>query len=107
MGKGFWLKAQTRVTISVKASAPNAVDLGLFESKKSFSEVWRIRSSGAKEIGLGGKKRGEDGRLQTMVRKRVYSFVLRLRYLKLLAEINILIRLSGVKRELDFRKAKA
>jgi hypothetical protein len=41
-----------------------------------------------------------------MMRRRVNSFLLRVRYLKLLAEINILIGLNGVRRELDFRKAK-
>jgi hypothetical protein len=40
-----------------------------------------------------------------MMRRRVNSFLLRVRYLKLLAEINILIGLNGVRRELDFRKA--
>lgn len=41
-----------------------------------------------------------------MIRRRVNSFLLRLRYLKLVAEVNILIGVNGVKRELDFRKAK-
>ena len=77
------------------------------ERRKRFLEVWRISSNEAKEIGLGGKKRFENGGLQAMIRKRVNSFLLKLRYLKLLAEINILIGLNGVKKELDFRKAKA
>jgi hypothetical protein len=83
------------------------VDLAPLERKKRFLEVRGIRSNGAKEIGLGEKKRFENGGLQAMIRKRVNSFFLKLRYLKLLAEINILIGLNGVKRELGFRKAKA
>ena len=83
------------------------VDLAPLERKERFLEVWRIRSSGAKEIAQGGKKQFENGGLQAMVRKRVYSFILRLRYLKLLAEINILIGLRGIKKESDFRKTKA
>jgi hypothetical protein len=83
------------------------VDLAPLERKKRFLEVWRIRSDEAKEIGLGGKKRFENGGLQPMIRKRVNSFLSELRYLKLLAEINILIGLNGVKKGLDFRKAKA
>lgn len=41
-----------------------------------------------------------------MMRKRVNSFLLKLRYLMLLAEINVLISISGVRRDLDFRRAK-
>jgi hypothetical protein len=95
------------VTISAGAFATNVADLGLLEREKKFLDAWRIRSNGAKEIGLGGKKRVEDRRFQAMVRKRVYSFLLRLRYLRLLAEINILFGLKGIKRESDFRKTKA
>jgi len=40
-----------------------------------------------------------------MMRRKIDSFLLRLRYLKLLAEIYILIALIGVRRELNFRKA--
>jgi hypothetical protein len=83
------------------------VDLVPLERRKKFSEVWRVSSNEAKEIGLGRKKRFENGGLQAVTRKRVNSFLLKLRYLKLLVEINILIGLNGVKRELDFRKAKA
>ena len=75
--------------------------------KRRFLEVFGIKFNGAKEIGLGGQERFENGGLQAMIRKRVNSFLLKLRYLKLLAEINILIGLNGVRRELDFRKAKA
>ena len=49
----------------------------------------------------------ENGGPQAMIRKRVNSFLLKLRYLKLLAEINILIGLNGVKREVNFRKPRA
>jgi hypothetical protein len=42
-----------------------------------------------------------------MTQKRVNSFLLKLRYLKLLVEINILIGLNRVKREVNFRKAGA
>jgi len=73
---------------------------------KRFLKVWGIRSNGAKEIGSGGKKPFENGGLPAMVRKGVYSFILRLRYLRLLAEINILIGLKGIKRESAFRKTK-
>jgi len=41
-----------------------------------------------------------------MIRKRVNSFLSRLRYLKLLAEVKVLIGLSGIRRDLDFRGAK-
>jgi hypothetical protein len=41
-----------------------------------------------------------------MMRKRVNHFLLKLRYLMLLAETNILISLSGVRRELNLTKAK-
>jgi hypothetical protein len=41
-----------------------------------------------------------------MRQRKVNSFLLRLRYLKLLAEIKVLIGLSGIRRDLDFRKAK-
>jgi len=41
-----------------------------------------------------------------MIRKRINSFLLRLRYLELLAEIKVLIGLSGIRRDLDFRRAK-
>ena len=41
-----------------------------------------------------------------MMLKRVNSFLLRLQYLKLLAEIKVLIGLSGIRRDLDFRRAK-
>jgi hypothetical protein len=41
-----------------------------------------------------------------MIRKRVNSFLSRLRYSKLLAEIRVLIGLSGIRRDLDFRGAK-
>ena len=94
------------MTISVEAFAPNVVDLGPLERKKKFGGVWGIRLSEAEEIGLGGKKCFENGGLPATVRKRVYSFILRLRYLRLLAEINILIALTGVKRDSDFRKEK-
>jgi hypothetical protein len=53
-----------------------------------------------------GKKRFKKGGHQEMMRKRVNSFLLKLRYLTLLAEINVLIGLNGVKKELDFRRAK-
>ena len=46
------------------------------------------------------------GGLQAMMRKKVNSFLLKLRYLMLLAEINVLIGLSGARRELDLRKVK-
>jgi hypothetical protein len=82
------------------------VDLVLLRRKKKLLEVWEIRSHWVNEIGLGYRERFAKGGLQTMMRKRVNSFLLRLRYLKLLAEINILIGLNGVRRELDFRKAK-
>ena len=52
------------------------------------------------------QKRFAKGGHQAMMRRRVNSFLLRLRYLKLLAEINILMGLNGVRRELDLRKAK-
>jgi hypothetical protein len=41
-----------------------------------------------------------------MMRKKVNSFLLKLRYLMLLVEINVLSGLSGVRRDLDFRRAK-
>jgi hypothetical protein len=41
-----------------------------------------------------------------MLRKKIGSFLLRLRYLKLQAEIKVLIGLSGIRRDLDFRGAK-
>ena len=61
---------------------------------------------GSREIGLSGQKWFENGELQPMIRKRINSFLLKLRYLRLLAEINILIGFNGVRRESDFRKAK-
>ena len=66
----------------------------------------RIRFNGAKKIGLGGKKQFGNGGFQATVRERIYAFILRLRYLRLLAETNILIGLSGAKRELDFKRQK-
>jgi hypothetical protein len=41
-----------------------------------------------------------------MMRKRVNSLLLRLRYLRLLLEIHLLMGLSGVRREADLRKAR-
>jgi hypothetical protein len=41
-----------------------------------------------------------------MMRKRVNYFLLKLRYLMLLAETNILISLSGVRRELDLTEVR-
>ena len=41
-----------------------------------------------------------------MLRRKMNSFLLRLRYLKLLAEIKVLIGLSGVRRESGFQKGK-
>ena len=52
------------------------------------------------------QKRFAKGGFWAMMRKRVNSFLLKLRYLMLLAEINVLIGLSGVRRELDLRKPK-
>jgi len=68
--------------------------------------MWGIRSNGAKEIGLSGQKWFENGGLQAMIRKRIISFLLKLRYLKLLAEIYVLMRLSAIRRNQDFRRAK-
>jgi hypothetical protein len=42
-----------------------------------------------------------------MMRGKVSSFLLRLRYLKLLAEIYILIAFNGFRKKLDFSKAKS
>jgi len=42
-----------------------------------------------------------------MMRRRLNSFLLRLRYLKLLVEIYRLIGLNRVGRKLDFNKAKS
>ena len=81
--------------------------LAPLRKKKRFLEVLGIRSNGAEEIGLGGQRLFENGGLQAMIRKRVNSVVLKLRYLILLVEINILIGLHGVKKEFDFKKAKA
>jgi hypothetical protein len=41
-----------------------------------------------------------------MIRKRVNSLLLRLRYLRLLAEINVLMGLRAIRRDQDFRRAK-
>jgi len=41
-----------------------------------------------------------------MIRKRIGLFLLKLRYLMLLVEISVLSGLSGVRRDLDLRKAK-
>jgi hypothetical protein len=47
-----------------------------------------------------------ERRFLAMIRKRAHSLLLRLRYLKLLAEIEVLISMSGIRRDLDFRIAK-
>jgi hypothetical protein len=41
-----------------------------------------------------------------MIRKRVNSFLSRLRYLKLPAEAKVLIGFSGIRRDLDLREVK-
>ena len=41
-----------------------------------------------------------------MLRKKMGAFLLRLRCLELLAEIKVLVGLSGIRRDLDFRRAK-
>ena len=74
--------------------------------KKKFLEGREIRSNRVKEMGLSCQKRFEKGGLQAMLRKKIDSFLLRLRYLKLLAEIKVLIGLSGIRKDLDFRRAK-
>ena len=81
--------------------------LAPLRKKKRFLEVLKTESNGTKEIGVSDQKRVENGGLQTMIRKKVNSFILKLRYFMLSAEINILIGLNGVKRELDSKKAKA
>ena len=81
--------------------------LAPLRKKKRFLEVLKIESNGAKEIEVSEQKRFENGGLQTMIHKKVISFILKLRYFMLLAEISILIGLNGVKRELDSKKVKA
>jgi hypothetical protein len=46
------------------------------------------------------------GRFAAMIRKTVNALFLRLKYLRLLAEINILIHLTAMRRDQDFRRAK-
>jgi hypothetical protein len=41
-----------------------------------------------------------------MLRKKIDAFLLRLRCLKLLAEIKVLVGLSRIRRDLDSRRAK-
>jgi hypothetical protein len=41
-----------------------------------------------------------------MIQKRVNAFLLRLRYLKLLLEINIWVGLSGARKDLGLRKVR-
>jgi hypothetical protein len=59
-----------------------------------------------KEIGLSCQKRFAKGGLQAMLQKKIDAFLLRLRCLKLLAEIKVLVGLSGIRRDLDFKRAK-
>jgi hypothetical protein len=74
------------------------VDLVLLRRKKKFLEVREIRSNWMKEIGLICQRGLAKGGFRPMIRKRVNSLLLRLRYLKLLAEINILMGLNGVRK---------
>jgi hypothetical protein len=74
--------------------------------KKRFLKVWAIRHNGAKEIGLSDQKRFAEGGLQAMMRKRINSFLLKLRYLMLLAEIHVLMGVRTIRRDQDFRRAK-
>ena len=83
------------------------VDLAPLERKKRFSRAWGIRSSRAKKMGLGGNKRFDNGKLQAMIRKRVNSLLLRMRYLRLLAEINVLIGLNAIRRDQGFKRAES
>jgi hypothetical protein len=41
-----------------------------------------------------------------MIRKKINAFLLRLRYLKLLLEINIWVGFSGARRDLGLRKVR-
>jgi hypothetical protein len=41
-----------------------------------------------------------------MIQKKINAFLLRLRYLRLLLEINVLMGLSGARRDLGLRKAR-
>ena len=41
-----------------------------------------------------------------MIKKRINAFILKLRYWMLLAEINALMSLRGIRRDQDFRRAK-
>lgn len=56
---------------------------------------------------LGGNKRFENRKLQAMIRKRVNSLLLRMRYLRLLAEINVLIGLNAIRRDQGFKRAES
>lgn len=55
---------------------------------------------------LGGEKRFEHGGLQAMIQRRVTLLLLRLRYLRLLAEINVLMGLRAIRKDQDFRRTK-
>jgi hypothetical protein len=68
--------------------------------------MWGIKSNGAREIGFGGQKRFKNGGLPTMIHKRMNSLLRRLKYLRLLVEINVLMSLRGIRRDQDFRRAK-
>jgi len=68
--------------------------------------MWGIRSNRAKEIGLGRRKRFRNGGLLAMIHKRVNPLFWRLKYLRLLAEINVLMTLRAIRKDQDFRRAK-
>jgi hypothetical protein len=59
---------------------------------------WEVSSSDQKQFAEGG--------LWTMMRKRVNSFLLKLRYLMLLVEIHVLMGVRTIKGDQDFRRAK-
>jgi hypothetical protein len=76
------------------------------DGRRDFEKFGELEFKSGKEIGLGGKKGFESGGFQAMILKRVISLLLRLRYLGLLMEINVLMGLRAIWRDQDFRRAK-